>query len=194
MKYMLGIRIGGFEHPPFSYDTCDEALQAAEDAIEAKVFRRNEESGNIAIQLGLGTIIKIMSEYAITEERRENEKTRRNPLLGVGDTDAPWKLVVQLGAIQLPPLDMASEEAADRAVENAIETGVFRHVLKPSHDYLFIQTGPGTVYMGLPTEQYVKQRRSAIEAAMRQAAAQAPRGATQGGNRIVMPPGSNRGN
>lgn len=193
MKYLLGIRTGSFEHPPFFYDTHQGALDTVEKSIEGGLYKQRADGGNIAIQLGRGTVIKVMSEQAVKEEAQEKEQIRRNPLLAVGETDAPWKLVVQLGAIQLPPLDMPSEEASDAAVQKAIESGVFRHTLQPEHDYLFVQTGPGTVYMGLPTEQYVKQRRAAIENAMREASRQLQQ-QQQGGPRIIMPPGSGRGN
>jgi hypothetical protein len=194
MSFHVRIQHGGFQHPPFPYPNREAALTKIEDSLMQSVFsfQAPGTGGNISIQLGAGTIISAVSDEAMKRKAEEAEKKRRNPLLAVEESDAPWKLVVQLGNLQLAPLDVPSEEAAEALIGEAIETGVFRHVLEVDHDYLFVQTGPGTVYMGLPAEAFVAQQRGAVEAAMRQVAKPLPDG--QGGPRIITPGGFGRRN
>jgi hypothetical protein len=167
MDYGLVIGTGGFEHPPFPYATLEAALAEVEQSLKSGLYSKGGPLGRIAIQLGTGALIRLMSSEAVKKKRDHDRSIANNPLLSVKDSAAPWQMVVQIGTSQIPPLDMASEEAAEEAVATAISTGVFRHILEPEHDYLWIQTGPGIVYMCLPTAQYIKQRRAAIEAQMR---------------------------
>jgi len=194
MSFYVRIKHGGFGHPPFPYPDREAALTKIEDSLMQSVFSYESPGagGNLSIQLGAGTIISAVSEEAMKRQAEEAEKKRRNPLLAVEESDAPWKLIVQLGNVQLAPLDVPSEEAAEALIGEAIETGVFRHVLEVDHDYLFVQTGPGTVYMGLPAEAFVAQQRAAVEAAMRRSAQPLPDG--RGGPRIIMPGGGPRRN
>jgi len=171
---MFFVRVSneGFDHPPFTYETLDEALATVEDALAKDQFVYKNPAGNLTIQLGGGTIIKVSSTEAIELSAKKLEAIRRNPLLACEDIDAPWQLILQVGSVQLTPVDVASEEAADTLIDQAVREGVFRFTLKAEHEYLFVQTMPGTVWMSLPTEMYVQRRRRAVEDQMRAMAQQ----------------------
>jgi hypothetical protein len=171
MKYHIMINTLGFDHPAFPCDSLEEALQKIEAAIQNQLFVEKAK-GFMAVQLGAGTHIRLMSEEAIREEAKERQEAARNPLMMRNADAGEWKLAVQIGGTQLPALDFATAEDAQGAMEDAVSSGVFRHIIRAEHEYLYVCTGPGIVYIAITAEHYATQRRRAIEERMR--AAQQP--------------------
>jgi hypothetical protein len=125
MNYILAINTLGVEHPPFGYTELPIALEAVEKALTEGLYKSGTKDGKVAIQLGTGTIIKLMSEKAVQELQDDRRAAKASPLIIPGkDRQSPWKLVVQLGRLQLPPLDYDTEDEADEAVEIAVRRGV----------------------------------------------------------------------
>jgi hypothetical protein len=167
MSYHIMINTLGFEHPPFSCDDLPKALEKIEHALEGGLFAESGAQGFMAIQLGAGTYIRVMSDDAIREASQDRQMSAHNPLLMKHADAGNFKLAVQIGSNQLPALDFASVKDAETTIADAAANGVFRHTVRAEHEYLYVCTGPGTVYIVISAERYEEQRRRAIEARMR---------------------------
>jgi hypothetical protein len=175
MAYQLFVTAMGTDHPAFPYETLQEALDTVDKAMEARMFRFSGKDGcGVAIQLGVGTVLRVRSDKLIIREVGEEEEMKRNPLkVRATESEEPFMLIVQLGRAQLPAVGFPSTEAIAELVEGAVESGVFRHVFEEEHDYLFLFSGPGIVYITVTAEDYVTQRRALVEARVRAAQIQA---------------------
>lgn len=151
MGYQFGIDTPNSPpHPSFRYDTLDEAKKAARDAIDFKCHRFDQDGGGgVTIQTGPGTIIKVVSE--------EHLAAQDPPLAAYN-----WALIVQMGGAQMP-LGFNNEAAMSAAVKNAVDTGELYHCGKDGHEYTYIQTTPGFVYLEMTKSQFLdNQHRLAV--------------------------------
>jgi len=164
-------------HPPFAYDSYEAARDAVYVALETMLFTREDpdssvpgENNALLFQIGPGSTLRLLSEKALQELGRARQQ--QSTLLQSGlivpmlDEPKPYKLVIQTSVGQMEPLEFDSREEARSAVENGVEQGYMYHKVR-DEDELYIQTGPGTLFIVLSTKNFDTQRRNAVEAAAR---------------------------
>lgn len=174
MSYIVKLTAGQTSYPALEYAELDAAIFAVEDALNKNYFRE----GLLTVQLGEGSLLQILSSQELSDQQAAGRLAQERM-----QAKAAFKLVVQYGGMQFA-LDFETREVADAAVALALQTGVFSHVIKEGHDYLYIQTRAGTSYLCFTAEEYVEQLRLAQENAMRMAAQQAA--AQQPASRIIL--------
>jgi hypothetical protein len=173
----------GTQHPPFNVETYEEGVDLVKDSLESGSLLRKEESmfgGEVEYiyQLGPGTIFRVLSEERENTLAKEQKAAQRNASQGLIHPPAeldkkPWKLVIQLGSAHLePPLGFDSEGDASGAARAGARHGRLTHELKDGEDFFGMNTGPGTVFMVMTSEEHDARRRQQIEMLMQQAAQQ----------------------
>jgi hypothetical protein len=182
MRYQFNLPMFGVQ---FMFDSLHEALQAAESAIENSFFRR----GDLAIRVGPGAVLAVMSEEAAQKAAAQDEVSRKSAGIVLQDRYAAstgFMLMTQFGQSVLPPLHFETREEVDEAVEVAMRNGVLRYIFEEQHDYIYVMLGSGFRLMTLEAPEYERQRREAVAAMMRQQARTASTpGAPPG--RIILP-------
>lgn len=162
-------------HPPFVYENEGEAVDAVRSALETGLFVREEpdsavpgENNMLMFQIGPGTVMRVLSERAL--HARINTKAAQADAEGlvrpVQESAAPYKLIVQTDEGQMDPLDFATRAEAQSAVLKGVGRGHIHHEIAEGEE-VYIQTGPGTVFIVLSTKNYDAQRRKAMEDAFR---------------------------
>lgn len=170
MSFIVKIVAGQTAYPAVEYAELDAALFAVENALSKNYFRE----GALTVQLGEGSLLQILSLQELSDQKSDDRTAARSAGMLAPErlrAKAAFKLVVQYGGMQFA-LDFETKEKADEAVNLALQTGVFSHMIKTGHDYLYIQTRSGTSYLIFTAEEYGQQLRFAQEQAMRQAAQQ----------------------
>jgi hypothetical protein len=169
---------GPLAHPPFPYPDVGAARAALEEALAKRRFVRTEpdathpaEDNLLILQLGHGSALRLLSESALHDlarEQAQNQGAARGLILaGPAKPPPTYRVVVQTGA-QQNALGFAVRRDAIEAVELGLERGWIHHVETPDENELFLQTGPGTLFIVMSNRSYEFQRRFAIENAMRQ--------------------------
>lgn len=160
MGYQLGIDTPNSPpHPSFRYDTLDEAKTAARKAIDLECHRFDQDGGGaITLQTGIGTIIKVVSEEHLAAD---------DPPLAAYN----WVLIIQMGGAQMP-LGFNNEGVMSAAVRNAVETRELYHCGKEGHEYTYIQTAPGFVYMEMTKSQFLDHQHRLVIALPQQKTAE----------------------
>lgn len=178
-----------FQHPQFQFEDFALTVSLVQESMRNGFFQHK----NVVLQTGPGTIFHVLSDAEFDAQSSENKDAVRSGGLAMPDrfnSPLQWRLIIQMGTkFQLPPFSYVTEEAAHGEVKVAARTGLFMHVEKPLADHIYVQTGPGVLYMVLTAEDYTKKRREIAAAVMRQAAQQAAGGP---GPRLIVPPGAGK--
>lgn len=163
-------------HPPFPYESREDAIEAVETALETSLFRREEpdsavpgEFNTLLFQLGPGTVLRVISDEVLKEKQRKKENSliaQPGIVQPADEFSLPYKLIIQTVDGQMEPLDHATRGLALSAVEQGVLEGYIYHKVA-ENDEIFVQTGPGTLFIVLSTKNYDMQRRSAMESAFR---------------------------
>lgn len=178
-------------HPPFPYATRDEARMDVNKALATGLYVREDpdvtcpgETNALLFQVGPGSILRVLSEKRMLDLTRE--KQQQQVLHGSGlivpapeKPPQPYKLVIQTAAGQMDPLEFETREQARKTVEEGVGRGWLYHEVHVDEntgvdDELFVQTGPGTLFIVLSTKTYEAERRAQLEMMARARAAQTP--------------------
>ena len=169
------------QHPPFNVETYEEGVELVKSSLADGALHRKEKSmfgGEVeyTYQLGPGTIFRVLSEERESELAKEQKAAQQNASQGLINPPAElekklWKLVIQLGGAHLdPPLGFDTEIDAAAAAHAAARHGRLTHEFMEGADYFGMNTGPGTVFMVMTSDEHDARRRQQIEMLMQQAA------------------------
>ncbi len=141
------------------YRKLSDQLETATGRVTNLMKAAGQLSGAVKdVQRGQGVPwLKLM-------ERAESQKKREQGLVAPADKEEdrpPWTIVIQQGKNQLPPLFFGTDKEAEAIIRRALSNGLLRRTVKHEHEYVAIQTGPGTVYMLMSTGQYEEQQQQA---------------------------------
>lgn len=161
----------------FDFEKLDEALAAAELALKQGFYR----SPKMAIVIGDGTLISVMSDEEANKAARDGQETSRTGGLVQGARqdvqENDYVVHFQIGQQSLPPLTYSEEASAQLAIDKALAAGLLRYTFKPDHDYFFVKIGSGMMLFCVSGEEYLRQRREAValmQRAQMSQAAQSP--------------------
>lgn len=158
MGYQLGIdTLNNIPHPSFRYESMDEAIAAAADAIDSRHYEVKDQG--IVITTGPGTIYKMVSEEHLQ-------------LQDSSVASFSWVLMVQIAPDAALSFGFNNEADMAAGVIDAHEKDVFHHCAKIGHEYTFIHNVRGFVYMKMTKSQFLDRQHAQAVAMQQQKAAQ----------------------
>lgn len=153
--FYLHILTNNFQHPPYTFQTMDEAIAAVEAALEEGWFFYKEGDflgtgpGEVSLATGPGTIYRVLSEERQASRARETQTTVAKVKAGLIapplNDDNPVQIILLNGSATVdPPLGFPDWLKAETVVKTLRRTGKLRHRIAED-DYIAVHAAPGCV-------------------------------------------------